>query len=208
MVDALTKQKQEMQKFQETEMLKHLDLRYKKEIIRSMDWLSEKEDTVFLGQAVNYSGNAMFNTTKEISLDKKIELPVFEDVQMGMSLGMAYEGAVPITSYPRFDFLICAVNQLVNHVDKMSIISEGQYQPRIIIRTSIGSRIPLDAGEQHTQDHTQAFKNLLKRVHVVVLDEWHDVFPAFQHAYERQPVSKYDSLVTLLIEWGDHYNAK
>ena len=208
MVDELTKQKQEMQKFQETEMLKHLDLRYKKEIIRSMDWLSEKNDTVFLGQAVNYSGNAMFNTTKEISLDKKIELPVFEDVQMGMSLGMAYEGAVPITSYPRFDFLICAVNQLVNHVDKMSIISEGQYQPRIIIRTSIGSRIPLDAGEQHTQDHTQAFKNLLKRVHVVVLDEWHDVFPAFQHAYERQPVSKYDSLVTLLIEWGDHYNAK
>jgi pyruvate/2-oxoglutarate/acetoin dehydrogenase E1 component len=208
MVDSLTKQKQEMQKFQEEEMLKHLDLRYKNEIIRSMEWLAEKEDTIFLGQAVNYSGNAMYNTTKTISNDKKIELPVFEDVQMGMSLGMAYDGIVPITSYPRFDFLICAVNQLVNHVDKMTIISEGQYQPRIIIRTSIGSRIPLDAGEQHTQDHTQAFKNLLKRVHVVVLDEWHDVFPAFQHAYERQPVSKYDSLVTLLIEWGDHYNAK
>ena len=208
MVDSLTKQKQEMQKFQEEEMLKHLDLRYKNEIIRSMEWLAEKDDTIFLGQAVNYSGNAMYNTTKTISNDKKIELPVFEDVQMGMSLGMAYDGIVPITSYPRFDFLICAVNQLVNHVDKMTIISEGQYQPRIIIRTSIGSRIPLDAGEQHTQDHTQAFKNLLKRVHVVVLDEWHDVFPAFQHAYERQPVSKYDSLVTLLIEWGDHYNAK
>ena len=208
MVDSLTKQKEEMAKFQEAEMLKHLDLRYKNEIIRSMEWLAEKDDTIFLGQAVNYSGNAMFNTTKDIPNDKKIELPVFEDIQMGMSLGMAYEGVVPITSYPRFDFLICAVNQLVNHVDKMTIISEGQYQPRIIIRTSIGSRIPLDAGEQHTQDHTQAFKNLLKRVHVVVLDEWHDIFPAFQHAYEREPVSKYDSLVTLMIEWGDHYNAK
>tara|TARA_B100001778_G_scaffold96235_1_gene78621 strand:- start:6031 stop:6657 length:627 start_codon:yes stop_codon:yes gene_type:complete len=208
MVDSLTKQKEEMAKFQETEMLKHLDLRYKNEIIRSMEWLAEKDNTIFLGQAVNYSGNAMFNTTKTIPTEKRIELPVFEDVQMGMSLGMSYEGIVPITSYPRFDFLICAVNQLVNHVDKMTIISEGQYQPRIIIRTSIGSRIPLDAGEQHTQDHTQAFKNLLKRVHVVVLDEWHDVFPAFEHAYNRQPVSKYDSLVTLLIEWGDHYNAK
>ena len=208
MVDSLTKQKEEMAKFQEAEMLKHLDLRYKNEIIRSMEWLAEKDDTIFLGQAVNYSGNAMFNTTKTVPTEKRIELPVFEDVQMGMSLGMAYEGVVPITSYPRFDFLICAVNQLVNHVDKMTIISEGQYQPRIIIRTSIGSRIPLDAGEQHTQDHTQAFKNLLKRVHVVVLDEWHDIFPAFQHAYEREPVSKYDSLVTLMIEWGDHYNAK
>ena len=203
MVDNLTKQKEEMAKFQEAEMLKHLDLKYKNEIIRSMEWLGEKEDTIFLGQSVKYSGNAMYNTTKTISEDKLVELPVFEDVQMGMSMGMALEGFVPITSYPRFDFLICAVNQLVNHLDKITIISEGQFQPRVIIRTSIGSRIPLDAGEQHTQDHTQAFKNLLKRV-----DEWHDIFPAFKHAYERQPVTKYDSLVTLLIEWGDHYNAK
>ena len=208
MVDNLTKQKEEMAKFQEAEMLKHLDLKYKNEIIRSMEWLGEKEDTIFLGQSVKYSGNAMYNTTKTISEDKLVELPVFEDVQMGMSMGMALEGFVPITSYPRFDFLICAVNQLVNHLDKITIISEGQFQPRVIIRTSIGSRIPLDAGEQHTQDHTQAFKNLLKRVDVVVLDEWHDIFPAFKHAYERQPVTKYDSLVILLIEWGDHYNAK
>lgn len=208
MVDTLTKQKQEMQKFQEAEMLKSLDLKYKNELIRSMEWLGDKDDTIFLGQAVKYSGNAMFNTTKTISDDKKIELPVFEDVQMGMSLGMALDGMVPITCYPRFDFLICATNQLVNHLDKISIISKGQFQPRIIVRTSIGSRVPLDAGEQHTQDHTLAFKNLLKRVEVVVLDESEDIFPAFKHAYERKPKSKYDSLVTLIVEWGDHYNAK
>ena len=63
MVDKLTKQKQDMQKFQEAEMLKHLDLQYKNEIIRSMEWLAEKDDTIFLGQAVNYSGIAMYNTT-------------------------------------------------------------------------------------------------------------------------------------------------
>ena len=208
MVDKLTKQKEDMQKFQEAEMLKQLDLRYKNEIIRSMEWLGKKEDTIFLGQSVNYSGNAMYNTTKTVSDDKKIEVPVLEDVQMGMSLGMAYEGFVPITCYPRFDFLILTTNQLVNHLDKINIISEGQFQPRVIIRTSIGSRIPLDAGEQHTQNHTQAYRNLLKRVDVVVLDESDDIFPAFKHAYERQPLSKYDSLVTLIIEWGDHYNAK
>ena len=208
MKDKLTKQKEDMQKFQEAEMLKHLDLKYKNEIIRSMEWLGKKEDTIFIGQAVKYSGNAMYNTTKTISDNKKIEVPVFEDVQMGMSMGMALEGFVPITCYPRFDFLILATNQLVNHLDKINIISEGQFQPRVIIRTSIGSRIPLDAEEQHTQDHTQAYKNLLKRVDVVTLDESDDIFPAFKYAYERQPKSKYDSLVTLIIEWGDHYNAK
>jgi len=208
MVDKLTKQKEDMQKFQEAEMLKHLDLKYKNEIIRSMEWLDKKEDTIFIGQAIKYSGNAMYNTTKTVPEGKLVELPVFEDVQMGMSMGMALEGFVPITSYPRFDFLICATNQLVNHLDKITIMSEGQFKPRVIIRTSIGSRIPLDAGEQHTQDHTQAYRNLLKRVDVVVLDESDDIFPAFKHAYERQPKSKYDSLVTLIIEWGDHYNAK
>ena len=118
-------------------MLKHLDLQYKNEIIRSMEWLAEKDDTIFLGQAVNYSGNAMYNTTKTISDEQKIELPVFEDVQMGMSLGMAYEGFVPITSYPRFDFLICAVNQLVNHVDKISIISESSGSKPVVSRSRI-----------------------------------------------------------------------
>ena len=181
---------------------------YKDELVRSMEWLAQKNDTIFIGQSVSYSGNAIFNTLKTIPNEKKIEVPVIEDLQMGISTGMALEGYVPITCYPRFDFLVCATNQLVNHLDKISIISEGQFQPRVIIRTSIGSRVPLDAGEQHTQDHTQAYKNLLKRVDVVTLDESDDIFPAFKYAYERQPKSKYDSLITLIVEWGDHYNAK
>jgi pyruvate/2-oxoglutarate/acetoin dehydrogenase E1 component len=119
MTTNLTKQKEEMQKFQEAEMLKGLDLKYKNELIRSMEWLGKKDDTIFIGQAVKYTGNAMYNTTKTISDDKKIEVPVFEDVQMGMSMGMALEGFVPITCYPRFDFLILATNQLVNHLDKI-----------------------------------------------------------------------------------------
>ena len=31
-------------------------------------------------------------------------MPVFEDVQMGLSLGMALNGYVPISCFPRFDF--------------------------------------------------------------------------------------------------------
>ena len=169
MVDSLTKQKQEMQKFQEAEMLKSLDLKYKNELIRSMEWLGDKDDTIFLGQAVKYSGNAMFNTTKTISDDKKIELPVFEDVQMGMSLGMALDGMVPITCYPRFDFLICATNQLVNHLDKMQVMTENTFKPKVIIRTSIGSTNPLNGGVQHTQDYTKVFKDILTEVDVILL---------------------------------------
>ena len=89
---------------------------------------------------------------------KKIEMPVFEDVQMGLSLGMALNGYVPISCFPRFDFLILACNQLLNHLDKIQKMSKNQFLPKVIIRTSIGSKKPLDGGPQHTQDYTTIFK--------------------------------------------------
>ena len=89
---------------------------------------------------------------------KKLELPVFEDAQMGMSIGLALNGYVPITCYPRFDFLILAMNQLVNHLDKIRKMSRNEMKPKVIIRTSIGSKIPLDGGPQHTQNYTKVFK--------------------------------------------------
>jgi len=176
---------------------------YKDELVRSMEWLAKKEDTLFIGQSVSYSGNAIFNTLKTVSDEKKIETPVFEELQMGISTGLALEGFVPITCYPRFDFLILACNQLVNHLDKIDFMSKGMMKPRVIIRTSIGAKKPLDGGIQHTQDHTVAFRNLLTNVNVVLLNEPDEIFPAYELAYERD-----DALSTLMIEWGDYYNDK
>lgn len=121
-------------------------MKYKNELIKSMSFLSKKKNTIFLGQSVSYSGNAMYNTLINVPSKKKIELPVFEDVQMGISIGMALNGYVPITCFPRFDFLICAMNQLVNHLDKIREMSRGELKPKIIIRTSIGSKVPLNGG--------------------------------------------------------------
>ena len=50
----------------------------------------------------------------------KIETPVFEEVQMGMSTGMAMDGLVPISCFPRFDFLMRCMDSLVNHLIKCS----------------------------------------------------------------------------------------
>ena len=40
-------------------------------------------------QSVKISGNAIFNTLESIDDSRKIETPVFEDVQMGISTGLA-----------------------------------------------------------------------------------------------------------------------
>ena len=59
---------------------------YKNQLIRAMDWLAKKDDTIFIGQSVKYSGNAIYNTLKTIPDQKKIEVPVIEELQMGISM--------------------------------------------------------------------------------------------------------------------------
>ena len=107
-------------------------MKYKDELIRSMEWLSEKDDTVFLGQSVLYSGNAIYNTLNTLPSEKMIELPVFEEVQMGMSTGLALDGYVPISCFPRFDFLMRCMDALMNHLDKVKYMTENIFQPKVL----------------------------------------------------------------------------
>ena len=176
-------------------------MKYKDELIRSMEWLGEKDDTIFLGQSVKYSGNAIYNTLNTLKDSMKIETPVFEEVQMGMSTGMAMDGLVPISCFARFDFLMRCMDSLVNHLDKMQVMTENTFKPKVIIRTSIGSTNPLNGGVQHTQDYTKVFKDILTEVDVILLNEPEEIFPTFQNAYENDGSS-------LIIEWGDYYNEK
>ncbi len=176
-------------------------MKYKDELIRSMEWLGEKDDTFFLGQSVKYSGNAIYNTLSTLNDSMKVEMPVFEEIQMGMSTGMAMNGLVPICCFPRFDFILRCMDALVNHLDKMQNMTESTFRPKVIMRTSIGSTNPLNGGVQHTQDYTIPLKLMLHEVKVVLLDEPEEIFDEFKKAYHRQGS-------TLLIEWGDHYNAK
>ncbi len=96
---------------------------YKDALTEAMTNLSKLEDSVFIGQQIVFPGNPMSTTLGGVSKDKMIEVPVMEESQMGMSLGMAMAGKRVITFYPRWDFIICATNQLVNHVDKIGLIA-------------------------------------------------------------------------------------
>ena len=136
-----------------------------------MEWLARDPRTVFIGQAVEVPGTAMSNTVKDIPIARRIELPVAEELQMGMSIGLALQGQVPVSIYPRWNFLLLALNQLVNHLDKIGVMSNSGYQPRVIIRTSIGSQRPLHPQFQHIGDFTNALRLMCTTVEVVRLDE-------------------------------------
>ncbi len=156
---------------------------------------------IFLGQAVEYAGTAMSNTLKDVPKEMLLEMPVFEDTQMGMTLGLALAGYIPVSIYPRWNFLVCATNQLVNHIDKITLMSE--FKPRIIIRTSIGSERPLHPQHQHVGDYTDAYKLMCPNVDIIKLEEPEDIVPAYTKAYERK-----DGKATILVEYGDYYSEK
>ena len=175
-------------------------LTYFDHITMAMTKLSEDERVIFLGQCVGYPGNALYKNLEHIDPNRRIEMPVAEDLQMGISIGLALNGFIPVTIYPRFDFLICASNQLINHLDKFAGMSNGRVSPKVIIRVCVGSTYPLHPGIQHCSDHSEAYRYLLKTVEVVVLDNLNMIVPSYTNALKRS-----DGKSTLLIEMADLY---
>ena len=178
-------------------------MKYFDELKRAMDFLAEDPRTVFIGQAVAVAGTAMTNTLKDVPRGRLIELPVFEEMQMGMTLGMALNGSVPVSLFPRWNFLLCGINQLVNHLDKVQVMSNGGYQAKAIIRTGIGSERPLHPQHQHIGEFTSAIRAMCTTIEVIRLDEPADVFPAYERALLRD-----DGRSTIVVEHGDYYGEK
>jgi pyruvate/2-oxoglutarate/acetoin dehydrogenase E1 component len=174
-------------------------MNYKDELTRAMTYLGSKEDTIFLGQAVESPGTAMTDTLKHVRISKLFEMPVAEEMQMGISIGLALTGLIPVTFYPRWNFLLLAMNQLVNHLDKIPLMSA--YRPKVIIRTSVGSERPLHPSFQHVGDYSATVGEMLKTIPVIQLHEAADIFPAYEAAYHMNGS-------TLLVEYGDYYNEK
>ena len=168
-----------------------------------MDWMAKHPDTFFLGQTVAVPGTFMYPTLKDIPKEKTLEMPVNESFQMQFSIGLALAGLIPITVYPRQNFLLLATADMANLLDKIPAISSGQWIPKVIIRVASGPDSPVHPGHQHVGNYAEAFKKMFSWIEVVELNEPEDIFPAYQHALERP-----DNKSTLLIEHGNYYNQK
>jgi pyruvate/2-oxoglutarate/acetoin dehydrogenase E1 component len=177
------------------------NMKYFDELKRAMNLLAAHESTMFIGQAVEYEGTGMSNTLKDVPAHKKLEMPVAEDMQAGVANGLALAGFIPVSIFPRWNFLLLGVNQIVNHLDKMPDYSG--FNTKVIIRTGIGSERPLHPQHQHVGDFTEAFRLMCHNVEVIRLDEPEQIYPAYEKALNRT-----DGKSTILVEWGDFYNEK
>lgn len=170
---------------------------YRAALTEAMFRLGQRDDTVFMGQAVAYPGTGMSGTFARVPAAKLLELPVAEDMQMGMATGMALDGLLPICVYPRWNFLLLAASQLVLHLDKMHAL--GFERCPVLIRTAVATPIPLHPGPQHLGDFSDAFESMLECVRIERLRAAADIVPTYLDAAKRP-------FATILVEYTELYD--
>lgn len=173
-------------------------MKYYDELTRAMDMLAADPRTVFIGQTVGFPGTGMFGTLVNVPMEKRKELPVMENSQTGMAIGMALDGLIPVSIYPRWNFLLEGAGQLVNHLDRLPIYSGGGYNPRVIIRVAVPSISPLDPQAQHDGDFTDAFQMMCRNIQFFRLHEAGQIVPAYECALHHEGA-------TILVERVDLY---
>ena len=176
-------------------------LKYFDELKRTMEWLAQQPKVQFVGQTVAGPGTFMFQTLRDCPKDKTLEMPINESFQMQFTIGMALAGYIPVSVYPRQNFLLLATGDMANMLDKIPDVSEGQWPVKVIIRVATGPDFPVHPGHQHIGNYAQAFRKLFAQIDVVELNNAEDIFPAYKNALERT-----DGKSSMIIEHGNFYN--
>ena len=155
---------------------------------------------IFVGQAVEYQGTAMKSTLIGVPPTQLMEVPVEEDFQMGLCIGLALNGFQPISIFPRWNFLLLATNQIVNHLDKLKYLTLSQ-PPKVVIRVGVGSESPLYPGPQHVGDFAESFRLMCQNMNIVQLRNSSDIAKEYSYALSRS-----DGVSTILVEYSDLFN--
>ena len=177
-------------------------MKYKDELTNTMKWLGEKDNLLFIGQGVghNVGGTFMSSTLDLVPKEKKLEFVLAEQFQMQFSLGLSIAGYTVVSQFPRQNFLLLGLGDLVNVLDKITNLSEQKFSPHVLIRTAVGTTKPIFPGIQHAGSFENQIRYMLTTVKIIKLTKTKEIFSAYKNAYENKGV-------TVLIEIGDLYDS-
>lgn len=123
-------------------------------ILAAFEYLLDNYPEVFIiGQGLWspwYVGNSMTDLDKKYGEKRIIDTPVSESACTGAAVGASLAGMKPIVVQPRMDFMLYAMDAVVNQAAKWSHMLGGQASPAVTIRGIINR-----GGEQGAQ-HSQA----------------------------------------------------
>jgi len=170
---------------------------YKERITHANTLLASDPDVRFVGYGLK-KGRA-YGTLAEVREEQIIDCPIAENLMMGFSIGLALKGYRPVVFFERMDFILNALDAIVNHLDKMHRLSHGEFSPACIIRSVVGNKDkPLYTGLPHTQDHSKAISFMVG-------------FPVHQLRWENSTASTYEQayrdlfkgMSTMIVEYKD-----
>ena len=113
---------------------------------------SNYDETFVIGQGLWspwYVGSSMTNLDKKFGVERVIDTPVSESACTGAAVGASLSGMRPIV-VPRMDFMLYAMDAIVNEAAKWRHMTGGQAAVPVTIRSIINR-----GGEQGAQ-HSQA----------------------------------------------------
>jgi pyruvate/2-oxoglutarate/acetoin dehydrogenase E1 component len=105
-----------------------------------------------------YAGASLEGLDREFSRDRIIDSPVSENSTTGLAVGAALSGMRPIVFHPRMDFMLLAVDPIVNQAANWSYLFQGRIGVPLVLRAVINR-----GGEQGAQ-HSQALHALFMHI--------------------------------------------
>lgn len=118
--------------------------------------LEVDKNVIVLGEGVDTAGY-IYGTTagasERFGRERIIEMPVSESSAAGMALGAAIAGMRPVVVHMRNDFLLVAMDQIINHISHWQGIFGGDLP--ILIRAVVARG--WGSGAQHSQSFQRLF---------------------------------------------------
>ena len=138
------------------------EITYSENILKGFKYLLDNDKDVFLiGQGLWspwYVGNSMKDLDKIYGRERIIDTPVSENAVTGAAVGASLCGTKPIVVHPRMDFMLYAMDPIINQAAKWSYMFGGQASPQLTIRAIVNR-----GGEQGAQ-HSQMLHSLFAHI--------------------------------------------
>ena len=131
-------------------------------ISRGLREALDADDKVFLmGEDIGgYEGAYVITKgfQEEYGAERVRDTPISESAIVGAAVGAAMGGLKPIVEIMTINFMLLAMDQVVNHAAKLRYMSNGQLSVPMVIRTVTGG------GAQLGATHSQSFEGLFASV--------------------------------------------
>jgi acetoin:2,6-dichlorophenolindophenol oxidoreductase subunit beta len=128
-------------------------INYGTAILAGFEYLLERYPEVFvIGQGLWspwYVGSSMTDLDKKFGTHRIIDTPVSELACTGAAVGAGLAGMRPIVVHPRIDFMLYAMDAIVNQAAKWSHMFGGQTHPAVVFRGIVNRGG--EQGAQHSQ---------------------------------------------------------